>query len=150
MNGKLLSLFIFSCFLCGIHSTPLPLIVISLNGLTKDLLKYFPNVEGIHSESVYGDISGLAPMHAVPTSYSIATGVRPVVHGAVSNVYFDAKNGVLNRYNRNYFERNPKVKPIWSLRMKSYCYDWPGSDYGPSDKRCMVSNQLSKCEDHHY
>ena len=91
------------------------------------------------------------PTNTFPNHVSLATGVRPEVHGLVNNLFVDPVEGRFRRQNPNLWI---KSEPIWSVAerhgIRAAVYFWVGSEGdwqggpGPSESRKFNSSTLEK------
>ena len=119
---------------------PAPVLLLSLDGFRWDYCDLYPaqtpNLRALAKEGCRAEgLIPVFPSHTFPNHYTIVTGLRPIRHGIVNNVFFDSARGGVFNYKLPTHARDPYWwggEPIWITARRqgrpSACYFWPGAE----------------------
>lgn len=117
------------CFVVRVKGNDSAVVLIILNGLSIDLFKHMKNVPEFFGKGLSGFIQSPFPIESDPFAFSVATGLKPVTHGVVSNHFYDRTHGSLTYKDEQFFRYKKDIKPIWSImRGRAMCVGVHGSE----------------------
>lgn len=114
---------------------PVPVIVISLDGLRHDYIAKFepPYLSQLVQQGTVAKLEPVYPSKTFPNHISLATGLYPSKHGIVDNYFYDSERSDFYGMGKGYDDSTwLNGIPIWNLAeqhgLRAATYFWPESD----------------------